>query len=303
MRKIELKSMVLLIFIGSFGFAQNSDVVVSKPSLKVMSYNIWNGFDFGKDTIRKEKFITYMKDQAPDVAAFQELCAYTQEKLLKDAKKWGHNFAEIVKTSGYPVGITSNEPIIVVERILDNMHHGVLHCRTKGIDFMVVHFSPFSHKKRHEEANVILSKLAKIRKETNKYMVLGDFNAVSPFDANYYKGNEEMMTSFREAEKQHEHVRNLLNNELEYGAISAFLSFPLIDVVQKYTIGLAQRISCPTQVFEKQKGSGRHPNSTRVDYILTSQLLRNSCTNAWVCNGPDTFYLSDHYPVIAEFEL
>jgi|TARA_B110000305_G_C18787749_1_gene336908 hypothetical protein len=46
------------------------------------------------------------------------------------------------------------------------MHHGALHFRTWGIDFMVVHFSPFSYKKRGEEAKIILSKLAEVRNST-----------------------------------------------------------------------------------------------------------------------------------------
>ncbi|MCT4648567.1 MAG: endonuclease/exonuclease/phosphatase family protein [Carboxylicivirga sp.] len=269
--------------------------------LKVISYNIWNGFDWGKDTERKESVIQWIRSQQSDVVALQELCGYNQEKLLKDAKAWGHSYAEILKTGGYPVGITSTKPIDVKERLLENMHHGALHCKTHGIDFMVVHFSPFSHVKRHEEAGIILSKLNEIRKQQNKYIVLGDFNAVSPFDAEFYKGKDAMMEAMEASEEEHAHVRNLLNGELEYGAIAAYLGFPLIDVVQKYTNSLDERISCPTQVFEKEKGEGRHINSKRIDYILVSPGLTKDCKNAFVANKADTWYLSDHYPVVAEF--
>jgi exodeoxyribonuclease-3 len=167
---------------------------------------------------------------------------------------------------------------------------------------MVVHFSPFSHVKRHEEAGIILSKLDEIRKQQNKYIVLGDFNAVSPFDAEFYKGKDAMMEAMKASEEQHDHVRNLLNGELEYGAIGAYLGFPLIDVVQKYTNSLDERISCPTQVFEKEKGEGRHINSKRIDYILVSPELAKDCKNAFVANKADTWYLSDHYPVVAVFD-
>ena len=237
------------------------------------------------------------------MVALQELCGFTKEKLSELAKAWGHPYAEILKTSGYPVGITSTKPINIKERILDNMHHGALHCQTGGIDFIVIHFSPFSYEKRHEEAGIILSKLSEIRTKQNRYFVLGDFNAVSPFDADYYKGNEVMLKSMRESEKQQDHIRNLSDGQLEYGVISRYLSFPLVDVIQRFSLGLEQRISCPTQVFEKEEGEGRHPNSKRIDYILVSPFFAEACVNAVVSNGPETYYLSDHYPVVAGFEF
>ena len=57
------------------------------------------------------------------------------------------------------------------------------------------------------------------------------------------------------------------------------------------------------QVFEEEKGKGRHPNSKRIDYILVSPSVESRCTNAQILNMEETFYLSDHYPVLAEFEF
>jgi exodeoxyribonuclease-3 len=288
--------------IASHVFGQQKEGV-EKTKLKVISYNIWNGFEYGKDSLRREKVIDWIDSQKPDVVALQELCDFTKEKLSELAKDWGHPYAEILKTSGYPVGITSTEPIEIKERILENMHHGALHCQINGIDFFVIHFSPFSYKKRHEESGIILSKLSEVRTRQDKYLVLGDFNALSPFDADYYKSNEQMLKSMREREKEHDHIRNLSNGQLEYGVISRYLSFPLIDVVQRFTLGLEPRISSPTQVFEKERGEGRHPNSKRIDFILASPFLAEVCVYAEVSNGPESFYLSDHYPVLAGFEF
>ena len=292
-------NIVLIFLIVAFSlYSEEKD-----STLKVISYNIWNGYEWGKDSLRHQEVLSWISSQNPDVVAMQELNDYTKEKLLIDAKAWGHSYAEILKTSGYPVGITSNKPIITKERIIENMHHGALYCETWGIDFIVIHLSPFSYQKRHEEANLILSKLSEIKNEQNKYIILGDFNAVSPFDADFYNGNEEMMTGMRNYEAKNDHVRNLFFDELEYGVLSAFLSFPLIDVVQRYTYDLDERISCPTQVNEKQKNEGRPSDSNRIDYILVSPILANICTNAKVLNGKPTFYLSDHYPVMAEFKF
>jgi exodeoxyribonuclease-3 len=293
--------LISIIFLSSFqskGFSQESPT-----TLKVMTYNIWNGFDWGKDNDRKNKLIAWVKSQNTDVLALQELCDYTQEKLLTDAKKWGHNYAEILKTSGYPVGITSNRPIEVKEKLLENMHHGALHCGIANIDFLIIHFSPFSHVKRHEESKIILEKLTKLSLDQKRYIVLGDFNAVSPHDADLYKNNETLLPSLKASELEHDHVRNLLNYELEFGVIGSLLGYPLIDVSQKHTSGWDERVSCPTQVFETEKGIGRPDNSKRIDYILVSPLLSGKCINAKVMNQKETYYLSDHYPVIAEFNI
>lgn len=296
-------SFIFIVFlIAGQVYGQQKDVE-KESKLKVISYNIWNGFEYGKDSVRRGKVIDWVNSQKPDVVALQELCDFTNEKLSELAKTWGHPYAEILKTSGYPVGITSTKPIVIKERILENMHHGALHCQTWGIDFLVIHYSPFSYEKRQEEAVIVLDKLSEIITRQNKYFILGDFNAVSPFDADYYKGNEKMLKSMQESEKQHEHIRNLSDGQLEYGVISSYLSSPLIDVVQRFTAGLEQRISCPTQIFEKEKGEGRPPNSKRIDYILASPFFAEACVNAMVSNGPETFYLSDHYPVVAEFEF
>jgi exodeoxyribonuclease III len=291
-------SIVILSSFHSIAFSQES-----QTTLKVMTYNIWNGFERDKDNDRKDKLITWVNTQNPDVLALQELCGYTREKLLADAKKWGHGYAEILKTSGYPVGITSNKPIEVKEIILEKMHHGALHCKIAGIDFFVIHFSPFSYQKRHEESKIILEKLSKLSIEQNMYIVLGDFNAVSPLDGDLYKNKVTLINSLKASELQHSHIRNLLNGELEYGVIGSLLGYPLIDVTQKYTSGWDERVSCPTQVLETKKGNGRPENSKRIDYILVSPFLSGKCINAKVLNQKETFYLSDHYPVIAEFNV
>ena len=293
-------STVLFFLSACFVHVQAADPT-GAGTLKVISYNIWNGFEWGKDEERKQNFIKWMQSQKPGVVALQELCGYTREKLLEDAKKWGHSYAEILKTSGYPVGLTSSKPIHVVERVLEDMHHGALHCKTWGVDFLVVHFSPFSFQKRRQESTIILKKLAGIEKTQDQFMVLGDFNAVSPFDADLYKNNPGLLDAKKQSEKQHDHVRNLFHGQLEYGVLSSFLGFPLIDVVQKFTSGWDQRVSYPTQVFEKKKGEERSKNSTRIDYILTSAILGKKCIHARVQNNAEAFYLSDHYPVIAEF--
>ncbi|WP_163325405.1 endonuclease/exonuclease/phosphatase family protein [Draconibacterium mangrovi] len=298
-----VKRIVILLMVlvfPLFVFSQNHE-----KNLKVMSYNIWNGFDWGKDIARREKWRNWVNKEKPDVVALQELCEYTPEKLSEDAKSWGHDYSVLLKKTGYSVGLTSKYPIEIKEKIIKGMHHGSLHCKINGIDFLVLHLSPKSIKRRREETKILLSKLEQMRAENPEYIVLGDFNAHSPFDADLYEANGELLTTLRETEKGKGPDGNLDNNDLDYSVISDFLSFPLYDVTRKFASGMMERGSFPARAL------GPVNNETvdqvlsrmeRIDYILVSPQLETQCVSAKVCNGEENWYLSDHYPVITEFK-
>ena len=275
----------------------------AQDSLTVITYNIWNGFDWGKDEDRRQRLTQWVDQQQPDIVALQELCGYTQEKLLEDAQQWGHNYAVILKTTGYPVGITSSQPITVIDKIFEGMHHGALHVWTQGLEVMVIHFSPSSYAKRREESKIILSRLEEIRERNPHYLVLGDFNAPSPMDADLYPDDSPLLQRMRESNKDKPLKGNLFQNNLDYAVLSSFLAFPLLDVCQPFTLGIEARGSFPGLVLAKDKASKAllKARLERIDFILASPALAQQCTSARVCNGAENAYLSDHYPVLATF--
>lgn len=289
---------IVLLCISFNAFSQQNN-------FKVITYNIWNGYDWGKDEDRRTRVQNWINDQNPSIIALQELCQYTSEKLKEDARAWGHEYSVLLKNTGYSVGLSSKFPIEVVEKIMEDMHHGALHCKTNGIDVLVIHFSPSSYAKRREEVAIILGKLEKIRKENDRYLVLGDFNSQSPFDADLYDPNGPFLTRAREANKGKPLKGNLFNGNLDYAVMSSLLAFPLIDVCQEFTIGMAERGSFPGQVLGEVNNETKEEllsRSQRIDYIMASPELANSCINSKVCNGEENFFLSDHYPVVAEFD-
>jgi len=295
---------ILLLMVTLLPFSLMSQSKVN--DFKIITYNIWNGYDWGKDQERRGKVQDWMGAQSPDVVALQELCDYSSEMLAEDAKAWGHNYSVLLKTTGYSVGLTSKYPIEVIEKIMEGMHHGALHCKTNGIDVLVVHLHPGSTARRREEASILSAKLDAIAKSANKYVVLGDFNAHSPFDADLYNTNGYLLTRLRESNLGKGLNGNIENGGLDYAVISKFLSFPLYDVVQKYSVGLAERGSFPGQVLaEVNKESQEQLVSRleRIDYILVSPELSINCLDAKVHNGLENWFLSDHYPVSANFDL
>ncbi len=267
-------------------------------TLKVITYNIWNGYDWGKDNDRRTKVINWLNEQKPDIVALQELCNYTPEKLKEDAKGWGHNYSVLLKTSGYPVGLTSKYPIELKEKILEGMHHGALHCKIAGVDIFAIHFWPLNFKYREEIENV-LERLKVVRQTNPNYIMLGDFNAYSPIDADLYDTDGYLFTRKKDYVKGERYL-------IDFEAMSSLLAFPLVDVCQFYTKGISQRGSFPGRVL----GPINHETTEqlvsrleRIDYILVSPDLAKKCIGAKVCNGEENWFLSDHYPVVAEFKI
>jgi endonuclease/exonuclease/phosphatase family metal-dependent hydrolase len=300
MKKIHIYFFVFLTLFGLKAIGQEKE-----ESFKVITYNIWNGFDWGNDDNRRAKLSEWMNEQNPTIVGLQELCKYSPKKLEEDAKNWGHKYSVLLKESGYSVGLTSKFPIEIKEKIFEGMHHGALHCKTGGVDVFVIHLSPGSYKKRREEAKIILQKLTKVAESSTKYLVIGDFNAHSPFDADLYK-NEVLLNRLRKSNADKPETGNLVDNELDFAVLSAFLAFPLIDVCRKQTNGMAERGSFPGRVLGKVNNETDQQlinRLERIDFIMVSPELGKNCINAEVYNGKENWYLSDHYPVGAEFKM
>ena len=292
---------ILLVFLfstSSLLFSQSS----KESNLKVITYNIWNGHDWGKDVGRHDKMVSWVKSKKPDVVALQELCGYTEEKLASDAKQWGHNYSLILKTDGYPVGITSSKPLEMKEKARDGLWHGMLHVTTWDVDFFVVHLSPADRDFRFKEAGIILNKIETI--SNKNYIVLGDFNAHSPFDGELDLTFPKLLEKEQKEDLKSDKHLNLLDGQNDYSVMSKFLSYPLIDVTQRF-VKPEERFTFPGKALIGiwYTAEELEQNKRRIDFIMTSRSLAKKCINAKVFNGEDTAMISDHYPVMAEFEL
>lgn len=82
---------IFLILIAFNAYSQPKN-----ETLKVITYNIWNGYDFGNDEERRSELNQWMKNQQPSIIGLQELCKYSSIKLSEDAKKWGHEHSVLL---------------------------------------------------------------------------------------------------------------------------------------------------------------------------------------------------------------
>jgi endonuclease/exonuclease/phosphatase family metal-dependent hydrolase len=280
------------------------DESYGKEKLTVLTYNIWNGYEFGRDTVRKEKLLRWLSGRKADVVAWQELCNYTEDKLRADAALLGHPYSLLLKQSGYSVGVSSRFPILLKERILRGMHHGALHVEIEGIDFFIVHLAPHSYVKRQEEADILLDRLKPVLASGRSYMLMGDFNAHSSSDDDLYR-NGFLVDRLRTSVSNQGNRGNLKDNTLDYEVMQSFFRYPLVDVTQRFKRRPMRRGSFPGQVLgsiNNETKADLLKRQERIDYILVSPEWAKKCIRSRVCNKRKNWFLSDHYPVKAVFK-
>ncbi|MCS3051960.1 endonuclease/exonuclease/phosphatase family protein [Parabacteroides johnsonii] len=265
-----------------------------KEKLRVISYNIWNGFEH--DASRRANFINWIKGQQPDILAMTELVGFTEKDLGQLASEYGHKYYAIVKEEGYPVGITSNEPITVVKKQVEGFWHGMLHVKTHGLNMIVTHLSPHDWKFRLKEAQMLTSYIQD--NQLDNCMVMGDFNAYSPFDADWVETHAQLIENMQKWDAEQETYRNMRDGRFDYSVLSKFLSIGLTDICRLY-VPADKRTTFPAAfLYGWQHGDTRlHGIGERLDYILVSPSLVSRCLDARIHNGIETEGISDHYPV------
>jgi endonuclease/exonuclease/phosphatase family metal-dependent hydrolase len=267
--------------------------------LRIVSHNIWNGFG-EKPEPRREQWRTWMADRNPDVVALQELNAFTPAKLEAEAKCWGHPYSVLLKEDGFPTALTSRTPITEVRRIRAGMHHGLLHGKIRGVHFYVIHFHPSNYARRIEEAQLLKSEVNAIPEPEPRVVLIGDFNGFSPDDQAHYETDPKLVPFFEMLDQKYPEARNLNAGRLDYGGIAEILNAGYIDLVARFRPSTAPFAGTfPTELRrEEDLGTDR-----RIDYIFVSPNLADSARYATVIRDSVTARLSDHYPLVAEFDL
>ena len=278
--------MILAIVICLCFSCANSIGAVTQPRLRVISLNVYVGFH--QDEKRHANALKWVAEQNPDVVALQELNGYTIERLQKDARSWGHSYVQLceVKT-GFHLGLTSRKPIKNVHLITkDGIWHGIIHGETFGVDFFVLHLAPKDEGFRLAETKIVWREIMNIQSDDRPSVLLGDFNSACRFDLvkDVY---------LQHASKEEPKVRK----HLGFALMDQYLSEGLVDLVhQEGGPATVKQASYPSLL--KLNGT---PWYCRIDFILASSSLAKKCRMARVVKDLETGQLSDHYPVMADF--
>lgn len=281
-----LMVLVCWFLLGSTGWGAMFQEGSQKPAvvageqpdcLKVLNWNVLYGFNHGKSV---QEGVRSIHGQAPDVVALQELNGNTSDSLKKKAVDWGHSHSVILKERGFPVGLTSNAPIEVIEKKVEGFHHGYLHCKTHGIHFFVVHFWPG----KDHEADAIIKRIEPLLQNGESVIVLGDFNTHSRNDTSFLA--------------ERENVKPL------YEVVDLFESKEFVDLTYKHD--KQAKFSCPSPItIPKWSASLEVLKSKRqrIDFIFADSRLQKHSVSGTVLVSEELDKISDHYPVVAEFEF
>jgi exodeoxyribonuclease III len=259
--------------------------------LKILSYNILNGMKLD-ESADKAAFTAWLKGVDCDILALQEAQQFTPKSLEEMARKFSHPYAVLLKEDGYPTALTSKYPIVRVRKVIDNMHHGFIQAEINGYNVMVIHLSPHKYWKRREEVDLILTTIRSER-PAGKWILMGDFNAESPLDADMYKDGKLAFDRKRAQDKYPVHD-NLVDGALDFEAIGKILSAEVVEVVRLKSSG--RLWGQPTSRFAEIDGRAV---PRRVDYIFIGKDT-GIVVAAGILKDKFTDMYSDHYPVWLE---
>ena len=283
-----------LFFLGIFLITPLLLVANERKSVRVLTYNAWYGFT--KKADRKPEWLRYVRSLQSDIVALQELNGYTEEKLAEDGKFWGHKFTALLKKDGFPTGITSRYPIENLRRVTEGYHHGMLSCKTGGIQVYVIHLHPGHWEIRHQEIDLLLKTLAS-HQLNEPVLLIGDFNTFSARDQAHYQQSPDMIPFFRRLDIRWKSNRNLRNDRLDYSHLQKIERAGYQDVIAERRERFLGTF--PTKLrLDEDNGPSR-----RLDYIFANKVLAEECIKAQYLINSKTDLLSDHYPAIAEFEI
>ena len=254
-----------------------SQAMESSESIKIINWNVLYGFNHGNAVNEGSTWIT--KQQA-DVVALQELNGISEDQLAEYSSAWNHPHAVTHKETGFPVGLTSKEPIQVIERIQKGGHHGYLHCKTYDIHFFVVHFWPGVF----FEINRITDKVKKLLEEKQKIIILGDFNGCSRKDESFLKSNATL-------------------RKVDFEFVDRTETAGLIDLVHKHDP--SAKISCPSPITIPKWTQTMEElimKQYRIDFIFSDSILAKQSISGTISRDKEIDTISDHYPVIVELK-
>ena len=250
----------------------------SSEVLKVVNWNVLCGFNHNKAI---NEGANWVREEAPDVVAFQELNGISEKQLIESSRRWGHGYAAMNKETGFPVGLTSKEPIEVIERASNGYHHGFLHCKTYGIHFFVVHFWPG----KFHEADLILGRIKPLLDKKEKVIILGDFNGNSRRDEEFLLANAKL-------------------REIDYTFVDKVEAEGFVDIVHKHDPGA--RISCPSPITIPRWTKDMEElklKQYRIDFVFADEALARDSISGTISRSEVLNMISDHYPVVVEFNV
>jgi exodeoxyribonuclease-3 len=264
-------------------------------SQRVITYNIYVGMHLDS-TAGKPAFVKWVQQMNPDILALQEVTGFTQASLEKLAQEYGHPYAVLlIEGEKYPVALTSKYPIVNVQKVTDNMDRGFIMAQILDYHVVSLHLTPFDYRIRRKEVHLLLNHI-QAQPSKQKWIVMGDFNTVSPLDSAHYQDGR-LVAGYEAYEKKYAPIKKLVDGRIDYTVIQKILDAGFTEAVAKKSPSFVKTVH--PKRFEPKTGTDV---SSRIDFIFVSRDLVQRIQDAHVLVDEFTNNYSDHYPVLLDLK-
>lgn len=257
------------------------------PNFKIATWNV------NSLRVRMPHIVKWLQEVKPDVLALQETKLCDADFPISDIESLGYNVAFSGQKTYNGVAIISRDKIentIVTLPGSEDVQRRVLGVTTGGIRVLNL-YVPNGEHVTSEKYNYKLSWLQHLHsflsteiKNHSKMIILGDFN-IAPEEIDVHNPAQ--------------WIGQVLFSEPERQAFRTILKAGFQDCFRKLAPQDKQ-----FSWWDYRLNAFKRNIGLRIDHILASEQLANSCINCSIDKGPRAWERpSDHTPVIAEFQL
>lgn len=264
--------------------------------LTIMSYNTLFGGRDGADDRRAAAQIALLNARQPDIFLMQEAKGLDADGgawlYQMEAQTGMRGFLVTAPTTGQHVAVFIRAPLQPIAFLSDSthFHHALATLKValpggSTLTLMSAHLCPNGPAVRRREASYLAVQAA-----ADAFILLtGDFNSASPHDPE---------PADFDALPAHHRARYLAEDgrSADRSVLAQLEAAGWVDI--GFALGGAGVPTVPTAGF-----SGTEFASMRCDYVLASKTLADCARSYEVIRTPATDWASDHYPVLAAFDL
>jgi exodeoxyribonuclease-3 len=278
--------------------------------MKIITYNILDGFENAAQ--RKNDCGLWLQSQKPDIVFLNELNGFTDQSFSQYASIWHHAYSVLLNgRSDYKIGITSNIPLTNIEFYFKELlGHGVIICQRNNLTLINTHLNPHSITKRHHDLDFIISKIKPILNANRDLIFGGDLNSFFIGEQKFYDDEVNHLKKwYVKRTETNPKFENTLNGQFDFSISKRLQESTLVDLLSHRTkeyrpsylskLGKVPLHQDPIILENKLSVSSL---SARIDYLWANPSLAQKCTACFIPQEPALEEMSDHLPIIAQFD-
>ncbi|KAJ3052430.1 hypothetical protein HK097_006273 [Rhizophlyctis rosea] len=203
----------------------------------------------------------------------------------------------------FRIGISSIYPITIIQKQKHSFWHGALIVRlqlssTRHLNILLTHLNPFHATARKKECEQIVATIQSSPHSNEEWLVMGDLNSLSRLDESSYNASN-IVTTLTQTDKLSQKFLTEDHTAVDYAPLDTLMiDGELRDLSSSRNQLGHLDYSVPTLLDVDDM----HATHMRLDYVFGNESIANKVSRCGVLRNEETGILSDHYPVILDFE-